>query len=70
MLGWRTIRMICNSRFCRMFSNNRTRKVDGAHLEPLILENPFDGGILTTGHHPCLEDHAKGPIPDDFALCV
>ena len=39
-------------------------------LETLVLENPLDGRILTTGRQLRLEDYAKGAITDDFALRV
>lgn len=40
------------------------------HLEALVLENSFDGGILTTRRQLGLEDDTKGAVANDLALRV
>lgn len=40
------------------------------YLETLVLQNPFDGRVFTTGHHLGLEDDTKRPISDNLTLCV
>jgi len=40
------------------------------YLETLVLQNPFDGCILTAGHHLGLENDTERSISNDFALCV
>jgi len=42
-------------------------------LEPLVLEDLLDGDVATLlrrANESGLEDDAKGPITEDFAICV
>jgi hypothetical protein len=71
MLGWRTILMICSSRFCEVSANGHKQEcMYMTNLEALVLENPLDGGIFATGGHLCLEHNTEGAISDYLALSV
>ena len=40
------------------------------YLEPLILQDSFDRRVFSSRRELGLENDAKGPISDNFALCV
>lgn len=73
MLGCRTMRMICSSRFYAesAISGRKTQlSLERTHLEALVLEDPLDGRVFPAGRQLGLEDNPKRAIPDDLALCV
>lgn len=41
-----------------------------AHLEPLVLEHSFDGGIFARWGKLRLENNAEGPVANDLALSI
>ena len=70
MLGWRTIRMICNSRFCSCQDIISFRMSNQAYLEALILQHPLYSCVFAIGSEFCLENHTERAIPYDLALRV
>lgn len=75
MLGWRTMRMICSSRFCHAsLVNGHVHRVGrgswAAHLEALVLEDALDGGVLAAGRELGLENDSERTIANNLALRV
>lgn len=73
MLGCRTMRMICSSRFCDPVSSTLSRARGQrmtADLESLVLENPLDGCILIRGREFCLKDDTERSVSHNLALRV
>jgi hypothetical protein len=71
MLGCRTMRMICNSRFCAKSASAPSHAGHAqTHLEALVLQHALDGRIFATGRQFGLEDDAERAVADDLALCV
>ena len=67
--------MICSSRFYQSISHCkggdcRCRKERSAHLESLVLENPFDCRIFAVRGQFGLEHYSKAAVPNNLALCV
>ena len=46
------------------------RNAAAAYLEPLVLQDPLDGGVLARRGQLGLEDDAEGPVSDHLALRV
>jgi hypothetical protein len=67
------MRIICSSRFWSELASGRLQPWGPdaqTDLEALVLQDPFNSGVFSTGGQLGLKDYAEGAISHNLALCV